>query len=48
MGGKLLCKIVQRIETMAGIAALLVLLVVAFHLAVVWGCIETDKFVPDP
>ena len=47
MNGKLLLKILQREESVAGIEVFLVLPVAALHLAVVpWG-IGTDQLVPD-
>ena len=47
MDRKLLCEIVQRIECVAGIEALLVLAVAALNLAVVPRCIRTDQLMPD-
>ena len=44
---ELLCKVVQRIERMAGIEALLVLAVAALNLAVVPRRIRTDQLMPD-
>ena len=48
MDGELLIKIVQRIKTVAGIEAFLVLPVAALHLAVVAGRVGADALVPDP
>lgn len=45
MDGELLIKIVQRIKTVAGIEAFLVLPVAALHLAVVAGRVGTDELV---
>ena len=47
MDSELLCKVVQRIERMAGIEALLVLAVAALHFAVVPRRIRTDQLMPD-
>ena len=47
MDSELLCKVVQRIERMAGIEALLVLAVAALNLAVVPRRIRTDQLMPD-
>lgn len=45
---KLVCKIVERVETVAGVKTLLVLTVATFDLAVMpWG-IRANQFVPDP
>ena len=46
MDRELLCKIVQRVERVTGVKALLILPVAAFHLAVVPGRIGTDQFMP--
>ena len=48
MDSELLCKIVQRVERMAGVKALLILPVAALCLAVVPGRIGTDQFMPNP
>ena len=48
MDGELLIKIVQRIKTVAGIEAFLVLPVAALHLAVVARRVGTDELVADP
>ena len=45
---ELLCKIVQRVERMAGVKALLILPVAALCLAVVPERIGTDQFMPNP
>ena len=47
MDSELLCKVVQRIERMAGIEALLILAVAALHFAVVPRRIRTDQLMPD-
>ena len=47
MDGELLIKIVQRIKTVAGIEAFLVLPVAALHLAVVAGRIRANELMPD-
>lgn len=47
MDSELLSKVVQRIKTVAGIEAFLILPVAAFHFSVVSECIGTDKFVTD-
>ena len=46
MDGKLLVKVVQGIEAVAGVKALLVLPVAALHFTVVAWCVGTDKLVP--
>ena len=45
MDGELLIKIVQRIKTVAGIEAFLVLPVAALHFSVVPWCVGTDELV---
>ena len=47
MDRELLCEIVQRVERMAGVKALLILPVAALCLAVVPGRIGTDQFMPN-
>ena len=47
MDRKLLCEIVQRIECVAGIEALLVLTVAALHLTVVPRGIRANQLMPD-
>ena len=47
MDGKLLCKVVQRIERMASVEPFLILAVAAFDLAVVTRGIRTNELVPD-
>ena len=47
MDSELLCKVVQRIECVAGIEALLVLTVAALHLTVVPRRIWTNELMPD-
>lgn len=47
MDRELLSKVIQRIKTVEGIDAFLILPVAAFHFSVVSGCIGTDKFVTD-
>lgn len=47
MDRKLLCKVVQRIECVAGIEALLVLTVAALHLTVVPRGIRANQLMPD-
>ena len=47
MDSELLCKVVQRIERMAGIEALLVLTVAALHLTVVPRGIRANQLMPD-
>ena len=47
MDGKLLGKVLKRIEEMAGIEAFLILTVAALHLTVVPRCIRTNELVPD-
>ena len=47
MDRKLLCEIVQRIECVAGIEALLVLTVAALHLTVVPRSIRANQLMPD-
>ena len=47
MDRKLLCEIIQRIECVAGIEALLVLAVAALHLTVVPRRIWTNQLMPD-
>ena len=47
MDSELLCKVVQRIERMAGIEALLVLAVAALHFAVVPRRIWTNQLMPN-
>lgn len=47
MDRKLLCEIVQRIECVAGIEALLVLAVAALHLTVVPRGIRANQLMPD-
>ena len=44
---KLLCKVVQRIERVAGIEAFLVLTVAALHLTVVPRGIRANQLMPD-
>ena len=46
--GKLLCKVVQRIERMTGIKAFLILPVAALHFAVMPGRIRMNELVADP
>lgn len=47
MDRKLLCKVVQRIECVAGIEAFLVLTVAALHLTVVPRGIRANQLMPD-
>ncbi len=47
MDNKLLCEIIERIERVAGIEALLVFAVAAFNLAVVTRSVWTDKLMPN-
>ena len=44
---ELFCKVIKRIETVAGVKAFLVLSVAAFNFAVVTWSIGTDKLVSD-
>ena len=45
MDGKLLSEVVEGVKTVAGVKTLLVLPVVALHLAVVARCVGTDELV---
>lgn len=47
MDSKLFGKIVQRVEAVAGVKALLVLPVTALYFSIVSGCIRADEFVAD-
>ena len=47
MKGKLLCEIIQRIESVAGVKTFLILAVAALDLAVVARRVRTDQFMPD-
>ena len=47
MNGELLCKVIQRVEVMARIEALVILTVAALDFAVVPRCIRADQLVPD-
>lgn len=47
MDGKLLSEVVEGVKTVAGVKTLLVLPVVALHLAVVARCVGTDELVAD-
>ena len=45
MGSELLGKIVQRVKTVAGVKAFLILPVAALHFAIVAGCVGAYQFV---
>ena len=45
--GELLCKVVRRVEAVAGVKTFLVFPVAALHLAVMAGRVGTDEFMPD-
>ena len=45
--GELLCKIIQKVNRVAGIKTLLIRTVAALHLAVVLRSIRTDQPMPD-
>ena len=47
MNGKLLCEIIQRIESVAGVKTFLILAVAALDLAVVPWRIWANEFVPN-
>ena len=47
MNGELLCKVIQRVEVVARIEALLILTVAALDFAVVPRRIRADQLVPD-
>ena len=47
MDGELLCKVIQRVEAVARIEALLILTVAALDFAVVPWRIRADQLVPD-
>ena len=47
MNGELLCKVIQRVEVVARIEALLILMVAAFHFAIMPRRIRADQHVPD-
>ena len=47
MNGELLCKVIQRVEVVARIEALLILTVAALDFAVVPWRIRADQLVPD-
>ncbi len=47
MNGELLCKVIQRVEVVARIEALLILTVAAFHFAIMLRRIRADQLVPD-
>lgn len=47
MNGKLLCEIIQRIESVAGVKTFLILAVAALDLAIVTRRVRTDQFMPD-
>ena len=47
MNGELLCKVIQRVEVMARIEALVILTVAALDFAVVPRHIRADQLVPD-
>ena len=47
MNGELLCKVIQRVEVVARIEALLVLTVAALHLTVVPRGIRAYQLMPD-
>ncbi len=48
MDGELLCKVIQRVEVVARIEALLILTVAALDFAVVARRIGANQFMPDP
>ena len=43
MDSELLGEVNEGVETVTGVKALLVLPVAALHLAIVWGCVGTNK-----
>ncbi len=47
MDSKLLCKIVQGVEGVAGVKPLLILAVAAFDLPIMAMCVRANEFVPD-
>ena len=47
MNGKLLCEIIQRIESVAGVKTFLILAVAALDLAVAARGIRTNELVPN-
>ena len=47
MGSELLGEVIEGVETVTGVKALLVLPVASFHLAVVARCVGTDELVAD-
>ena len=47
MDSELLCKVIQRIEAVAGVKAFLVLPVAALHFTVVAWRVGADELVPD-
>ena len=48
MNGELLCKVIQRVEVVARIEALLILTVAALDFSVVARRIGANQFMPDP
>ena len=45
--GELLCKVVRRVEAVAGVKTFLVFPVAAFHLAVMAGRVGANELMPD-